>query len=111
MVRAIRAEGDVLFVPPVRDGEFAKVMLEEAEDACLISEMTAKDCADAIARFVQFSGDPILSAERLHGVISQKLVRQRPTSLAQAAAMDGITPAALLLLRAHVKRTRQSKGA
>ena len=75
MVRAIRAEGDVLFVPPVRDTDFAKVMLEEAEDACLITEMTAKDCADAIARFVQFSGDPILSAERLHGVISQKLVR------------------------------------
>ena len=75
MVRAIRAEGDVLFVPPVRDSDFAKVMLEEAEDAALISEMTAKDCADAIARFVQFSGDPILSAERLHGIINQKLVR------------------------------------
>ena len=75
MARAIRAEGDVLFVPPVRDSEFAKIMLEEAEDACLITEMAAKDCADAIARFVQFAGDPIKSAEMLHGVISQKLVR------------------------------------
>ena len=84
MVRAIRAEGDVLFVPPVRDGEFAKVLLEEAEDACLITEMAAKDCADAIARFVQFSGDPILSAERLHGVISQKLVRLLCTSCREA---------------------------
>ncbi len=84
MARAIRAEGDVLFVPPVRDGEFAKIMLEEAEDACLITEMTAKDSADAIARFVQFSGDPILSAERLHGVISQKLVRLLCTTCRQA---------------------------
>lgn len=84
MARAIRAEGDVLFVPPVRESEFAKIMLEEAEDACLITEMTAKDSADAIARFVQFSGDPILSAERLHGVISQKLVRLLCTTCRQA---------------------------
>ena len=84
MARAIRAEGDVLFVPPLRDAEFAKIMLEEAEDACLITEMTAKDCADAIARFVQLSGDPIKSAEMLHGVISQKLVRLLCPSCRQA---------------------------
>ncbi len=84
MARAIRAEGDVLFVPPLRDAEFAKIMLEEAEDACLITEMTAKDCADAIARFVQLAGDPIKSAEALHGVISQKLVRLLCMSCRQA---------------------------
>ncbi len=84
MARAIRAEGDVLFVPPLRDAEFAKIVLEEAEDACLITEMTAKDCADAIARFVQLAGDPIKSAEALHGVISQKLVRLLCMSCRQA---------------------------
>ena len=84
MARAIRAEGDVLFVPPLRDAEFAKIMLEEAEDACLITEMTAKDCSDAIARFVQLSGDPIKSAEMLHGVINQKLVRLLCPSCRQA---------------------------
>ncbi|RLS52760.1 MAG: secretion system protein E [Planctomycetota bacterium] len=73
--RAIRAEGDVLFLAPCRDADFAKMMVEDSEDACLLSEMTAKDCADAIARFTQMSGDPILCAERLHGLISQKLVR------------------------------------
>lgn len=75
IARAIRAEGDVIFLPPCRDAEFAKLMIEESEDGCLISEMTAKDAADAIARFVQLTGDPITSAERLHAVISQKLVR------------------------------------
>lgn len=84
MARAIRAEGDVLFVPPVRDGELARMLLEESEDACIITEMTAKDCADAIARFVQFTEDPILSAERLHGVISQKLVRLLCTECRQS---------------------------
>ena len=82
--RAIRAEGDVLFLPPVREADFVKMMLEESEDACLISEMTAKDCADAIFRFTELSGDPILCAERLHGVLSQKLVRLLCTSCRQA---------------------------
>lgn len=84
MVRAIRAEGDVLFVPPVRDSEFAKIMLEESEEACLISEITAKDSADAISRFTQLTEDPIQCAERIHGVISQKLVRLLCTACRQA---------------------------
>ncbi len=39
----------------------------------------------------------------------QKLERHRPGSLAQAAGIDGMTPAALLLLRAHLKRARSRK--
>lgn len=40
----------------------------------------------------------------LSNEVRQKLERLRPATLAQAAAIDGITPAALLLIRAHVKR-------
>jgi tRNA uridine 5-carboxymethylaminomethyl modification enzyme len=38
--------------------------------------------------------------------VRQKLGRHRPVTLAQAAAIDGITPAALFLVRAHVKKRR-----
>ncbi len=42
-----------------------------------------------------------LSAE-----VRQKLERHRPVTLAQAGAIDGMTPAALFLIRAHLKRSR-----
>jgi tRNA uridine 5-carboxymethylaminomethyl modification enzyme len=38
--------------------------------------------------------------------VRQKLGRHRPVTLAQAAATDGMTPAALFLVRAHVKKRR-----
>jgi tRNA uridine 5-carboxymethylaminomethyl modification enzyme len=42
---------------------------------------------------------PSLSAE-----VRQKLEALRPTTLAQASRMEGITPAALMLLLAHLRR-------
>jgi type II secretory ATPase GspE/PulE/Tfp pilus assembly ATPase PilB-like protein len=73
--RCKRAEGDVLFVDPLNDAEFAKQVLEEAEDICFVSEMNARDAADAIAKLVEFAGDPRIVAERLTAVVSAKLVR------------------------------------
>lgn len=75
IVRAKRAEAQVLYMEPVRNVELGKTLLEDSEDACMIAEFAAKDAADAIARFTQLSGDPKLVAERLRGVFSQKLVR------------------------------------
>ena len=46
--------------------------------------------------FARISG---LSAE-----LCQKLTQQPPTTLAQAGKIDGMTPAALLLIRAHIKK-------
>ena len=40
----------------------------------------------------------------LSGELAQKLARLRPSSLAHAAAIEGMTPAALVLLLAHVRR-------
>jgi len=42
----------------------------------------------------------------LSNEIRHKLKARRPHSIAQASAIDGMTPAALLLLRAHIKRAR-----
>jgi tRNA uridine 5-carboxymethylaminomethyl modification enzyme len=43
--------------------------------------------------------------------LRQKLERQRPGSLGQASRLDGMTPAALLLLLAHLKKDARRKRA
>ena len=37
----------------------------------------------------------------------QKLISEQPATLAQAARIDGMTPAALLLVRAHIRKTER----
>jgi tRNA uridine 5-carboxymethylaminomethyl modification enzyme len=59
-----------------------------------------KDEAVAIPTDFDYAALSGLSTE-----IRQKLDRHRPVSLAQAARIDGMTPAALMLLLAHVKKT------
>jgi tRNA uridine 5-carboxymethylaminomethyl modification enzyme len=65
-----------------------------------------KDEAIAIPPGFAFSKLPGLSAE-----LRQKLERHRPASLGQAARLDGMTPAALMLLLAHLKRGGAAKSA
>jgi tRNA uridine 5-carboxymethylaminomethyl modification enzyme len=48
---------------------------------------------------LDFAGIAGLSSE-----VQQKLARHRPATIAQAARIDGITPAALMLLLAHIKK-------
>jgi tRNA uridine 5-carboxymethylaminomethyl modification enzyme len=47
----------------------------------------------------------------LSNELKQKLERDRPASLGQAARLDGMTPAALLLLLAHLKKAPRWKTA
>jgi tRNA uridine 5-carboxymethylaminomethyl modification enzyme len=53
-----------------------------------------------------FAALPGLSTE-----LRQKLERHRPASLGQAARLDGMTPAALMLLLAHLKKGAAAKRA
>ena len=46
-----------------------------------------------------YAGLPSLSAE-----VRQKLEGLRPATLAQASRMEGMTPAALMLLLAHLRK-------
>jgi tRNA uridine 5-carboxymethylaminomethyl modification enzyme len=43
--------------------------------------------------------------------VRQKLAALRPATLAQAARMEGMTPAALVLLAAHLRRARARQSA
>ncbi|MGD8354741.1 MAG: tRNA uridine-5-carboxymethylaminomethyl(34) synthesis enzyme MnmG [Methyloceanibacter sp.] len=65
-----------------------------------------KDEAISIPADFAYDGLPGLSNE-----LRQKLSRTRPASLGQAARLDGMTPAALMLLLAHVKKVRSAKSA
>lgn len=50
------------------------------------------------------SGFDYGAIQGLSNEVRQKLERHRPASIAQASRIDGITPAALMLLVAHVKK-------
>ena len=69
-------------------------------------EALRRDEATPIPGDLDFAGISGLSNE-----LRQKLATQRPATLAQAARIDGMTPAALLLLRAIVKKARLAKSA
>jgi tRNA uridine 5-carboxymethylaminomethyl modification enzyme len=53
-----------------------------------------------------YAGLPSLSAE-----VRQKLEEARPATLAQAARIEGMTPAALMLLLAHLRRATERRTA
>jgi tRNA uridine 5-carboxymethylaminomethyl modification enzyme len=65
-----------------------------------------KDEALAIPPGFAYGALPGLSTE-----LRQKLERHRPASLGQAARLDGMTPAALMLLLAHLKKGAAAKSA
>jgi tRNA uridine 5-carboxymethylaminomethyl modification enzyme len=65
-----------------------------------------KDEGIAIPGDFAFGALPGLSAE-----LRQKLDRHRPASLGQAARLDGMTPAALMLLLAHLKKGAPARTA
>jgi tRNA uridine 5-carboxymethylaminomethyl modification enzyme len=65
-----------------------------------------KDEALQIPPGFDFAALPGLSTE-----VRQKLHRHRPATLAQASRIDGMTPAALLLLLAHLKKQPTRKSA
>ena len=65
-----------------------------------------KDEAIAIPQDFAYGGLPGLSNE-----LRQKLERHQPASLGQAARLDGMTPAALMLLLAHLKKGAAAKSA
>ena len=62
-----------------------------------------KDEAAAIPPAIDFAAIAGLSNE-----VRQKLERHRPTTLAQAARIDGVTPAALMLLLAHIRKAARA---
>jgi len=82
------------------DARYASYVARQSEDVAALK----RDEAVAIPIDFDFSALPGLSNE-----VRQKLERHRPATLAQAARIDGITPAALLILLSRLKRGGQSR--
>jgi tRNA uridine 5-carboxymethylaminomethyl modification enzyme len=84
------------------DARYAVYVRRQEEDIAAFR----KDEAIAIPAEFAFSALPGLSTE-----LRQKLERHRPASLGQAARLDGMTPAALMLLLAHLKKGQAVRSA
>ncbi|MFY0612371.1 MAG: tRNA uridine-5-carboxymethylaminomethyl(34) synthesis enzyme MnmG [Hyphomicrobiaceae bacterium] len=84
------------------DARYASYVERQAADVEALRRDEATPIPDHLV-FAEISG--------LSNEIRQKLQAARPATLAQAARIDGMTPAALLLLRAIVKKTRMAKSA
>jgi tRNA uridine 5-carboxymethylaminomethyl modification enzyme len=82
------------------DARYSPYVVRQAADVAALK----RDEAARISATLDYGAVSGLSNEA-----RQKLERHRPGSLAQAAAIDGMTPAALLLLRAHLKRVDRTK--
>ncbi|MGZ5851151.1 MAG: tRNA uridine-5-carboxymethylaminomethyl(34) synthesis enzyme MnmG, partial [Hyphomicrobium sp.] len=84
------------------DARYASYVTRQELDVATLR----KDEALSIPGGFDFAAIAGLSTE-----VRQKLERHRPGTLAQAGRIDGITPAALLLLLAHLKRQPARKSA
>ena len=123
---ARRSAMEVLALPDVqiaqvlglvpRFGEFDNVIqLQVAKDALYapylarqkneVASLTKEENTTITTGF-QYLGMPGLSSE-----LAVKLDRIRPSSIAQAARIEGITPAALTLILAHLRKNRREISA
>lgn len=84
------------------DARYASYVARQEADV----EALRRDEATPIPADLAFADISGLSNE-----LRQKLEAARPATLSQAARIDGMTPAALLLLRAIVKKARLAKSA
>ncbi len=117
MMRMIREEADVIFVDPIRDADTTQQLMSVADRICVISEMQAKDCANALAQLAEWSGDPQKASELIEGAFSQKLVRLLCTQCREAFRPNpkllekvGLPPETKILYRKGVPAVNEKTG-
>ncbi|NLH81679.1 MAG: tRNA uridine-5-carboxymethylaminomethyl(34) synthesis enzyme MnmG, partial [Phyllobacteriaceae bacterium] len=84
------------------DAKYAVYLDRQIEDM----ERLRREEAAVLPTHLDYGGMAGLSNE-----IRQKLASARPTTLGQAARLDGMTPAALALISAHVRKARSAATA
>ena len=99
-----------------RFGELAPTIAEQIEIDATYDVYLSRQAADVAAyrRDENFELPDELDYAALPGLsneVKQKLQTHRPRTIGQAGRLDGITPAALTLLVAHVRRGRGKKPA
>lgn len=84
------------------DGMYAPYITRQARDI----EAMARDAEKTIPGSLSFA-----DIKGLSGEVRQKLERVRPATLDQAGRIEGMTPAALTLILAHLRRADRRKSA
>jgi tRNA uridine 5-carboxymethylaminomethyl modification enzyme len=119
-----RSAFELLSYPDVDVARLARIWPEIARLDAEIAEQLAVDARYAV--YVQRQEEDIAAFRKEQGIaipvdfgfaalpglsteLRQKLERHRPLSLGQAARLDGMTPAALMLLLAHLKKGAAAK--
>ena len=103
-----RASPDLAAIPPEvrrqleRDATYAVYLERQEQDAAALR----RDEAQAIPADIDYASISGLSKE-----LQGKLDRARPASLAQAARIDGMTPAALTLILARIRQRVRQRSA
>jgi len=104
-LRTIWPELGALEAPIARqlevDARYASYVARQAEDVAILQREEGR----SIPATIDFSEISGLSNE-----IVQKLERHRPATLAHAGRIDGMTPSALLLLLAHIRRSSKRRA-
>jgi len=101
----LRREPDIVLVDQCEDRETAKIATRAAaEDRKIYLGMNAKDCFDALARFLQWVDDNQAAAKALLGVINQRLVRTLCTECREAFRPDPETLKKLNLPAEKIER-------
>jgi len=95
-----------------RFGELAPKIAEQIEIDAKYDVYLSRQAADVAAyrrdeSFALPDDFDYASLPGLSNEVKQKLLRHRPRTIGHAARIDGVTPAALTLLLAHVKRGRK----
>ncbi len=83
------------------DAKYAVYLDRQAEDIAALK----RDESRVIPDWIDYTALTGLSAE-----VRQKLIAHRPETIADAQAIDGVTPAAVLLLLAVIRRGRLDKA-
>ncbi|MFN3744357.1 MAG: tRNA uridine-5-carboxymethylaminomethyl(34) synthesis enzyme MnmG [Hyphomicrobiaceae bacterium] len=83
------------------DARYASYILRQEADVAVLQREEARRIPDDLD-FSEISG---LSSE-----VVQKLERHRPATLAHAGRIDGMTPSALLLLLAHIRKSNRRRA-
>jgi tRNA uridine 5-carboxymethylaminomethyl modification enzyme len=101
-VPALAAAAPAIAAQAAREALYAQYEDRQRADI----EALRRDDATRLPAGMDFAALPGLSRE-----VAQKLALRQPQTLGQAARMEGMTPAALVILLAHVRRAARGQAA
>jgi type II secretory ATPase GspE/PulE/Tfp pilus assembly ATPase PilB-like protein len=76
IIRCQRVDGQILYSQPLKTAEDMRTMFENSDKCAFVAEFPAKDTVSGLLQLVEWTGNVELVADRLHGLLTQKLIRK-----------------------------------